>query len=906
LSPIVRILRADCPESIEGADRRFHDNGGLMINETRGVWYCCASASGGYSAVGLVRLLKNCSHTAAVEWVRLFLDQHAGTGSVDHIDDDHESLADGADALASRAQAEAIQDRCVEVGGTAGERYMLSRKIGPPYPATAWIEEAQPGVGGLVGTLTAHDRVVGFQLLYIDFDGQKSLVAPSRRRFMLEKAPEALFEMDYQGENQEVVLTEGFEDALSVYRYGTRRCRVAGMPGIATLRHLQFPRGTKVTICRDGDPPGSPPDKALAAGIDRLIFDGIEVLLTKTPLGFDANRVLCEEGVDALRRLLNEAEKAELSLAGEVQRLARLDAAEYDQQRQSIAKKLKIRVATLDKLVANARAGIKGDDDDWRDVDEDAPWEQPVDLGATLDRALIEVGRYIVAPELHLAVFVVWAAHTHVVHNPIARLQKSPRLAVSSRVKGSGKTTALEVTSCLSARGRMASSYTAASVMRGMAARQPTLCLDETDRLLKDDKSDLVAILNAGDRRSTAIVERAMQTSDGRWVVEDLNVWGAVAFAGIDDLPETLADRSVRILLRKASSIDVKDHLRDGISLELIELRRQLTAWGKQLIELPDPDLPEVLRRQAGRIGDNWRPLVAIADLAGGRWPKLIREAALASLVREEQLSILERLLIGIRAAFNAQPKDDNALDNRERIRTRTLIEHLLRDEGEEWGIANGGRVISPYWLRTQLRGLLSPPGSQDWWSGPTAHRVKHSGYQRIQFKDVWETHIPPETVDEAAATTRAEEADRPAPSPPTHSLASGASGASGNGEDFRHRESTNPAPDAEIAPDEVLVKSAPDAEAAPDGGFASGGTKPPAKPPFAPGAPDAPDLTEGVQGGNSATDPTPGKRGRRPSKLAEEVRDAYAGGQGGLSIKQLSKQFGQPPSIIRRLLGLR
>jgi hypothetical protein len=200
LSPIVRILRADCPESIEGADRRFSDNGGLLINERRGVWFCCATARGGYSAVGLVRLLKDCSHATAVEWVRLFLEQHAGTGSVDHIDDDPESLADGADALASRAQAEDIRAWCVAVSGTAGELYLLGRKLDPPHPATAWIEEAQPGVGGLVGILTAHDRVVGYQLLYVDFDGRKSLVALQRRRYMLEQSPAALFELGYGGE----------------------------------------------------------------------------------------------------------------------------------------------------------------------------------------------------------------------------------------------------------------------------------------------------------------------------------------------------------------------------------------------------------------------------------------------------------------------------------------------------------------------------------------------------------------------------------------------------------------------------------------------------------------------------------------------------------------------------------
>src|SRR5262245_27913187 len=40
----------------------------------------------------------------------------------------------------------------------------------------------------------------------------------------------------------------------------------------------------------------------------------------------------------------------------------------------------------------------------------------------------------------------------------------------------------------------------------------------------------------------------------------------------------------------------------------------------------PDPQMPETLNDRAA---DNWRPLLAIADLAGGEWPQLARQACL-------------------------------------------------------------------------------------------------------------------------------------------------------------------------------------------------------------------------------------------------------------------------------------
>ena len=51
--------------------------------------------------------------------------------------------------------------------------------------------------------------------------------------------------------------------------------------------------------------------------------------------------------------------------------------------------------------------------------------------------------------------------------------------------------------------------------------------------------------------------------------------------------------------------------------------------WAKDHVEsLKDAD-PAVPAKLNDRAADTWRPLFAIADLAGGKWPDLAREAAL-------------------------------------------------------------------------------------------------------------------------------------------------------------------------------------------------------------------------------------------------------------------------------------
>jgi hypothetical protein len=211
-----------------------------------------------------------------------------------------------------------------------------------------------------------------------------------------------------------------------------------------------------------------------------------------------------------------------------------------------------------------------------------------------------------------------------------------------------------------------------------------------------------------------------------------------MALASVGELPRDQQERCVIVNLNKALGTDVAEHLEDGTSPELETLYTKLFLWAAALDELPRPQLPEILQRQHGRIGDNWRPLLAVAELAGDQWRERALQAALAAVTSEQQLTLIQRLLLSMRKAFRtfAPEKPEDLLE------TGAALHLLLTDLDEEWDRANGGRPITAYWLRQNLRGLLNPAGARDWWSGPTDKRVHHSGYCRSQFEAAWRVHL--------------------------------------------------------------------------------------------------------------------------------------------------------------------
>src|SRR5262249_26279091 len=149
----------------------------------------------------------------------------------------------------------------------------------------------------------------------------------------------------------------------------------------------------------------------------------------------------------------------------------------------------------------------------------------------------------------------------------------------------------------------------------------------EADSFLPDNE-ELRGVLNSGHRRATAVTVRC--------VGDDLepktfSTWCAKAIALIGKLPGTLADRSIKVALRRKGRAERVERLRHTrLGNETAELQRKAARWATDNVNAlrsADPSIPETLNDRAG---DCWRPLLAIADRAGGEWPELARSAAVA------------------------------------------------------------------------------------------------------------------------------------------------------------------------------------------------------------------------------------------------------------------------------------
>jgi Protein of unknown function (DUF3631) len=137
------------------------------------------------------------------------------------------------------------------------------------------------------------------------------------------------------------------------------------------------------------------------------------------------------------------------------------------------------------------------------------------------------------------------------------------------------------------------------------------------------------------------------------------------------------------------------------------------------------------------RAADVWEPLYAIAEAAGGEWPKRARDAAQA-LTYESEQGDAELLLRHVYDAFKA--------DGGERISSEDLVEALLdRDDGP-WA-AKWGRDITRSQVGGRLRGdyrvVYSKLAQQLKAFEITSHSIKVGGrtlrgYKRADFNDVW------------------------------------------------------------------------------------------------------------------------------------------------------------------------
>lgn len=270
-----------------------------------------------------------------------------------------------------------------------------------------------------------------------------------------------------------------------------------------------------------------------------------------------------------------------------------------------------------------------------------------------LDKVHKVLTRYVILPSPEATdATALWIAATHA--QPA--WEHATRLVITAPEKRCGKSRLLDILEATCHKPLITVNVSPAALVRSIGESDPpTLLLDEADtvfgRKAADNHEDLRGIINAGHQRNRPYI---------RWDAiarqcEYCPTFSMVALAGIGALPDTIMDRAVIIRMRRrAPGENVEPYRTRRDRPPLDALRGRLASWGakhRSALARLEPDLPV-----EDRAADNWEPLVAVADLAGGDWPSRARKAAV--LLRAEdadadlEASLGLRLLADIRDVF--------------------------------------------------------------------------------------------------------------------------------------------------------------------------------------------------------------------------------------------------------------
>jgi hypothetical protein len=186
---------------------------------------------------------------------------------------------------------------------------------------------------------------------------------------------------------------------------------------------------------------------------------------------------------------------------------------------------------------------------------------------------------------------------------------------------------------------------------------------------------------------------------------------------------------------------------------DMVAVRKDLRQQCAQFVQdhrdaiiSAEPEIPAALNDRAA---DIWEPLLALADCAGGDWPALARDAALALSSDTRENNPIGSLLLDIFTMFAARGQD--------RILTRDIVEALnTQFTDRPWMEDRKSQRSTEIWLSKQLRPFgICPRMFRN--EGAVVR-----GYLREDFDEAFRRYIPAAELDalRSMAQSRRSEAD--------------------------------------------------------------------------------------------------------------------------------------------------
>ncbi|MGW2421144.1 DUF3631 domain-containing protein [Streptomyces sp. NPDC001709] len=360
-----------------------------------------------------------------------------------------------------------------------------------------------------------------------------------------------------------------------------------------------------------------------------------------------------------------------------------------------------------------------------------APAPEPTVGSALLDELREQIAKFVILPSPEaLDAVTLWVAATHLQ----SAWQHAPRLAVVGPAKRCGKSRLLDVLTETVHEPMLTINTTPAAVFRSITEEPPTLLVDEADTIfgtpkMAEKNEEMRGLLNAGHQRNRYVT----RVVGNDHTPHRFATFAMAALAGIGDLPDTIMDRSVVIRMRRrAEGERVKPFRSRRDTPALHDVRDRIAAWARPLLDEAadlEPEMPV-----EDRAADTWEPLVIVADLAAGPWPRRAREACARMVTSEVEVEEEQpggaRILADIRRIFFAQREVDS-------LSTEELLHHLLQNTESPW--AEWGRHgLTSRNLSDMLRPFDIRPGNVR-----LADGTQRKGYMRNKFLDAWRRYCP-------------------------------------------------------------------------------------------------------------------------------------------------------------------
>lgn len=349
-----------------------------------------------------------------------------------------------------------------------------------------------------------------------------------------------------------------------------------------------------------------------------------------------------------------------------------------------------------------------------------------------LDEIVEAFRKYVILPSDHA--YRAAALHVAATHGQQA-FYTAPRFQYRAPEKRSGKSRAQTVHRYLSHKPIQTINISPAALARTIGSEDPpTLHMDEYDTYFGgkngDKHEDLRGIINSGFERGQAYTRWDAMARQ----LEQIQTFCMVTLAGIGELPDTVTDRSVTINMRRRARGEEVSPFRARHKAPLEQLGQKVHLWVRRSVPIlkdVEPDLPV-----EDRLADVWEPLIAIADLAGGRWVDLSREACLA-LSSERKDTTIPRAVELLRDLHIVFRED-------EKVHTAELIDRLSRLDESPWRKVNrlgGLEYITPTVDDREISKVLRDYDDN---IRSTKFRMageNKQGYVRAALEDAWRRH---------------------------------------------------------------------------------------------------------------------------------------------------------------------